>query len=361
MNKKNMMVRSVKIRNPINKGKLNNIKKFLVTYNGCVNYFIKRLWSEKTFSGRFLDKNYMENAKKHFPELTMRLIQCAGKEALQNIKSQRKKSKRQQTMPRFKKLIANLDSRFWEISTENNSFEWLHFQSGYSFNIPFKRNTLWCRWEEKGFRLSKSIRLKTEKNALYIEFFFEKEKPKLRTDGRVVGGDLGYVNLSTLSDGQQVGINMNKYIERFDKREKNTHIQAKQKAFEELKKIGFSNIKVLIIEELRNVKKGKRGMFPRTFNRRLSHWLYAKTIKWLEQHCEEQGIGIRYVSPYKTSQYCRFCGKWDKRNRKGEKFVCMHCGHTEHADINASKNLELLGLAGAYSLRSLPSNFIGGM
>lgn len=361
MNKKNMMVRSVKIRSPINKGKLNNIKKFLVTYNGCVNYFIKCLWSEKTFSGRFLDKNYMENAKKHFPELTMRLIQCAGKEALQNIKSQRKKSKRQQRIPRFKKLIANLDNRFWEISGENTSFEWLHFQSGYSFNIPFKRNIMWHRWEEKGFRLSKSIRLKTEKNVLYIEFFFEKNKPELRKKGKVVGLDSGYVNMATLSDGQQVGVNLNQFIRGFSKREKNTHIQTKQRAFMELKKIDFTNTRLMVLEKLRNVKKGKRGMFPRKHNRRLSHWLYAKTIKWLEQHCEEQGIGIKYVSPYKTSQFCRFCGKWDKRNRKGEEFFCVHCGHTEHADINASRNLELLGLAGVYSLRSLPSNFIGGV
>ena len=98
-------------------------------------------------------------------------------------------------------------------------------------------------------------------------------------------------------------------------------------------------------------------MFSRKHNKRLSHQLYAKTTQWLEQHCEELGVSIEYKSPYKTSQYCRLCGKWDKRNRKGEKFECVHCGHIENADYNASKNLELLGLARAYSLRSLPSSF----
>lgn len=349
------MIRSVRIRSPINKNKINNIKDFLVTYNNCVNYFIKRLWSEKTFYGRFLDKNHIVNAKEHFPQLTMRLIQCAGKEALQNVKSQKKKSKRQQTMPRFKKLTANLDSRFWEITDNKNSFEWLKIQSGFKFYIPFKKNMMWNKWESKGFELSKSIRLKIEKNMLYLEFFFEKNKPQLRKEGKIIGLDSGYVNLATLSDGQQVGVGMNKFIENFSKREKNTYTQTKQKVFEELKKIDYTNINLLILERLRDVKKNKRGMFPRKFNRRLSHWLYAKTTQWLEQHCEEMGVGIKYVSPYKTSQYCRLCGKWDRRNRKGEKFFCVHCGHTENADFNASRNLELLGLAGANSLRSLPS------
>ena len=38
------------------------------------------------------------------------------------------------------------------------------------------------------------------------------------------------------------------------------------------------------------------------------------------------------------------------------KFICVHCGHSDQADLNAAKNLEFLGLAGVYGLRSLPSS-----
>jgi IS605 OrfB family transposase len=135
---------------------------------------------------------------------------------------------------------------------------------------------------------------------LYVEFFFEKEKPGLRNKGEVVGLDLGYAKLASLSDGQQVGTGMNRFIENFDRREKNTYVQVKQRVFEELKKIDFSDVRLLVLEKLRDVKKDKRGMFPRGFNRRLSHWLYAETAQWLGNYCEEHGIRIFFVSPWKT-------------------------------------------------------------
>ena len=66
-------------------------------------------------------------------------------------------------------------------------------------------------------------------------------------------------------------------------------------------------------------------------------------------------LTIKFVSPYKTSQRCHRCGKIDSRNRKGERFRCVSCGHEDDADHNAALNLEYLGLAGVYSLRSLPN------
>ena len=70
-------------------------------------------------------------------------------------------------------------------------------------------------------------------------------------------------------------------------------------------------------------------------------------------------IELRRVSPWKTSQFCRFCGKWDRRSRGGKVFMCVHCGHTDDADMNGVQNIRLLGLAGVYSLRSLPNKFTG--
>jgi len=123
-----------------------------------------------------------------------------------------------------------------------------------------------------------------------------------------------------------------------------------------MKKLELNETKTLVIENLKRVKSKTRGMFSRAHNRRLSHWLYARVTKWLEQRCEEQGVRLVKVLPYKTSQFCRFCGNWDRRNRKGDKFSCVHCGHTDRADSNAAENLKLLGLAGVYSLRLLKTS-----
>src|SRR5262249_51882357 len=45
----------------------------------------------------------------------------------------------------------------------------------------------------------------------------------------------------------------------------------------------------------------------------------------------------------------------NSRNRRGEGFRCVGCGHEDDADHNAAMNLEYLGLAGVYSLRLLSS------
>lgn len=346
------MIRSVKIHSPLNKNKLQAVHKFLETYNNCVNYFIQRLWTEQRFTGFYLEKEYIKSARQRY-DLTARLIQCAGKQALEVVKSQIKKSERQ--MPRFKTLSATLDSRFWEIALQTNTFEWVKLQSSFKVYLPFKKTTVWQKWVDKGFTLAKSIRISIRRGKLFINFIFEKETPEIKPKGNTEGLDLGYVNLAVCSDGQVIAPQINQFIRTFQKREKHTHKQIEHKALQELKKLDLSNINKLVVESLKYVKHNKRGKFSREHNRRLSHWLYARVIKWLGQRCEEQGVRLESASPYKTSQFCRFCGKWDRRNRSGEKFKCVICGHEEHADSNGSQNLKLLGLAGVYSLRLLPT------
>jgi transposase len=96
-----------------------------------------------------------------------------------------------------------------------------------------------------------------------------------------------------------------------------------------------------------------RGKFPRKLNRLLSFWLYSRIIRQLKYRCEEKGIALEFKNPWKTSQRCTVCGNIDKRNRKSDKFLCLECGYETNADYNASKNLELLGLAEVYSLSLL--------
>lgn len=60
--------------------------------------------------------------------------------------------------------------------------------------------------------------------------------------------------------------------------------------------------------------------------------LAYKTIRY--------GSELMLVNPAYTSQTCSECGHVAKENRKTqEKFLCVSCGHTENADINAAKNI----------------------
>ena len=50
--------------------------------------------------------------------------------------------------------------------------------------------------------------------------------------------------------------------------------------------------------------------------------------------------------PAYTSQCCSQCGHVEKDNRKKQaEFVCLACGHSENADLNAAKNIRRAGIA----------------
>ncbi|UWU17970.1 transposase (plasmid) [Rhizobium sullae] len=50
------------------------------------------------------------------------------------------------------------------------------------------------------------------------------------------------------------------------------------------------------------------------------------------------------VDPRYTSVTCSKCGSRDKANRENQaKFLCLSCGHADHADVNAAVNILLAG------------------
>ena len=206
---------------------------------------------------------------------------------------------------------------------------------------------------EDGWALGKTVRLGWQKGRLFVEIMLEKLRPALKTVGAMVGMDSNYKHGLVFSDGQTMGDTAYETIQGFAKRQQHTHAHIKSMVGHALKQIDWSTIRVLCIENLKRVKQFRRGTFPRRFNRRLSHWLYNFLAEKLAHRCEEQGIRLERKNPWKTSQCCRFCQKWDRRNRRGDQFVCRTCGHTDHADLNAAHNLAFLGLAGVYGLRSL--------
>lgn len=55
--------------------------------------------------------------------------------------------------------------------------------------------------------------------------------------------------------------------------------------------------------------------------------------KWNERYFEK-------VKPSYTSQECNLCGHTSRQNRTTQSlFLCMNCGHSENADVNAAKNI----------------------
>ncbi|HJW58386.1 MAG TPA: transposase, partial [Actinomycetota bacterium] len=67
------------------------------------------------------------------------------------------------------------------------------------------------------------------------------------------------------------------------------------------------------------------------------------------------GSELRLVRPAFTSQTCSACGVRDPESRPGcgRMFACTACGHVEHADLNAARNIHDLAAGQAvHSTRS---------
>ena len=55
----------------------------------------------------------------------------------------------------------------------------------------------------------------------------------------------------------------------------------------------------------------------------------------------KKDILVAMVNPAYTSQNCSRCG--ERNPPKGKKYVCEHCGHTDHRDANAAFNIAKRG------------------
>jgi IS605 OrfB family transposase len=346
--------------NDLNPSKSMRLRASLLNYSNALNYVIHKIWPSKDFSSELLDKSFTDNIRERFG-VTARLAQCIAKQAKECVNSQRKKSRRMRRIPRFHHPTACLDSRFATIEVFEGSFDMcLKLSSGLpKIVVPFNRTKHTNKFMDDGWVLGKSIRLGYNENGLFLDLVFEKERPPKRTDGKVLGIDRGFNSMLYTSDDQQIGIELKPKIKSAGKRRKSYHHFIETEENRHLKQLMLDGVRTVVLEDLKYVKHKKRGKFSRSSNRLLSFWHYAKVGRRANRLCEEQGVSAELKDPWKTSQRCPSCGNIDRRNRSGERFKCRSCGHEDNADHVGALNLEALGLAGVYSLRSLPSGFLG--
>lgn len=196
---------------------------------------------------------------------------------------------------------------------------------------------------------------------------YRHELPKLREEGKIVGIDRGIYNPVYTSEGENYS--SKKIRAEIRKREYNRkRTQAKveasgsrsarrarkrqqRKAFrlsldtihKMTKKLAEDEaVKTYVLEDLTGLYQKKSS---KPFNRLKLIWAPAKFAEFLEYKCASNGIEVVYVDPAYTSQRCSECGFVNQDNRNSAVFRCLECGHCEHADFNASKNIRDLYLS----------------
>jgi putative transposase len=78
----------------------------------------------------------------------------------------------------------------------------------------------------------------------------------------------------------------------------------------------------------------KRGL-----NRQIRDQRWGMIRQMLAYKCLWYGSRLIVVPAAYTSQTCAVCGHVDAKNRSGDRFQCLACGHTDNADHNASVNI----------------------
>jgi len=251
--------------------------------------------------------------------------------------------------PIVKNLTINIDERIAQIRESDNSFDkWIEIRlpfivKGYKnkrirLYIPIREHKRSLQF--KDWKLLKTIKL----NKDWISLVFEKEEPKKRQEGKTIGIDIGYKNLIVTSEGQFIGKGFNSICKKIARKKRGS--KAYERALKERdnevnrlinKELDLSNVKILKVEALKNVKKDSK--FSKKFNNKLQYWVYRKILDKLERVCEQEAVQLFHIPPAYSSQTCPICQFRHKDNRKGEKFKCLNCGYEAHADYVGACNI----------------------
>jgi IS605 OrfB family transposase len=311
-------------------------------YKWLVNCFIGLLWNKIDYLGSFATKEETDSIETW---MTARMKQCAAKQAIPIIKSQRKKHRK--TMPVFKGDSIELDSRFVDIQEGENSFDiWLELSSignKIKILIPIKKHKHFNKFnDDPSWSMSKSVRLR---RSGYIDFFFFKKDVAPKSKGANVGVDIGINKMLTLSNGVVVGKDIKEKINEVNRKEQKS--KAWYRALDELhsyinqeiNRIDIYEIKTLVLEDLTGISHKTKNRVGKTTRRLIGHWNHKYIVDRIKNKCEVNRVGVVFVDPKYTSQTCRMCGHIDKGNRSGEMFKCKKCGFAGNADYLASLNI----------------------
>lgn len=369
------------------KGKRRQISEFLGEYAKLTQFYVDLIWDHYKIE---------ENVPNYIPKdltsqadtwLSARIRQCASKQASGIVKGTRDKQRRRAYVVnelkkkgqhgkarKLQKIInktivsppdlngkvnPQLDSRFIKIDLySGTSFDgWVTLGSiggKIKLSIPFKRHKHFNKLFEQG-ALKNSITLSKDQ----ITFAFEIEDPKEKTEGDILGVDIGQTSVVSTSSGHQSqsdkhGHTLKSICNKLARKKKSskafrcTQKHRKNHINEACNKIDLSNVKQINLEKIKHLRYKKKAT-----TRALGHWTYTEVFDKLCDLANRSGVLIKRVDPTYTSQRCSECGWVRKSNRKGESFSCGHCGCCYNADLNAARNiaLELPGISWKQRLR----------
>lgn len=344
-----------------NERKVVMLRTTLEEYGKVVNFFIKHFWPKPPHKAKLL-KPIID-----LPDtwLSARLRKVAAREAIDMMRSSVERDGKKAVQPIHKGKRMHVSSTIAELQPAKSASEfdaWLHLQSigdKVRVTLPVRFHKHFNELAERGKRLESYI-ITSE----YVQFAFEIETGPKRKRGEKLGLDTGIKVLASLSDGTQVGKDIEAHVERIkrckhgSKGQKRARRALKQRMDEVAKEVFtlLGPIMLLCVEKLSNLnyKSRVRRRLNKTMRKTIGSWAWRYWLDRVQRECEHRRSSFRSVPAYYTSQTCPSCGFVDRRNRNGRLFLCRECGCSGDADITAARNILSRYLTGPYGASFKP-------
>lgn len=339
--------------------KRRQIAALLEAHRAAVNFYIRSLWNEP---GR-LDQATLARLQR--TRLSERYKSQALKQAIEIVTSTRKAAQvtgRRASVPAFRGA-AILDAKFVSVEPGRGSFDLVVrlsvLNKGKRITIPTRGTAVLNQWLSRpGARLIQGCALTEDALMLWVEV--PDAPPK--EDGEIVGLDLGVSKLITLSDGQQprfFGMDFKRVRDKIRRRKPGSMRRRRALAERDqlihrvLNQLPWKELRVVGIEALHDMKRGKQKGRGKPFRKALAPWTYRRVLERLGHKAEENRVLLVAVPPAHTSRECPACGTVSNDNRRGEDFRCVGCGYTADADFVGATNVLARTLATLRSVESL--------
>ena len=341
-------------------------------YARAFNMSVECLINNNSTSKRFLHKVQYERIKEECPSLPTGLIQCARDVAVEavknwNVKRTKLKQKNPKKAERMKrpsmkeKCTMRYDVRTITLRGSQLTFSTCDKRVKTIISIPeffTERYSPSEGWKFKGANIGID-----RKRRVFVNLIYEcPDYDIVENDGKIVGLDRGVYNIVTTSEGVHYGAKDVRRVKR-----KYNHVRSvlqekgTRSARRRLKAISGcekrfvhdqnhciskklantdEDVSVYILENLSSMNMLRlKGKSNKTMRKWLSNWSYSDLEAKLSYKCQRNGIRVEFVDARYTSQKCSVCKTIDKASRKGNRYVCRHCGNNMHADVNAAINI----------------------
>ena len=292
--------------------------------------------------------------REKYPELPCSILQGirdVACEALSGVKLKRLPKSKQFSAIRYNKRVCNINLIKQSVTLASTKE-----RVKATFQIP-EYYQQYLTWELRTSTLSYN----KQQDTFYLHVTIHKQSPEPIGD-KVLGIDRGIVNIAVTSNNHFFNSKSVKNV-----RAKYAHLRTKlqtkgTKSAKKLlrkvsgkeqrfvtwvnhnisKEIAVMPYDIFAVEDLTSIRvqSRTRGI---EFTRKLNNWAFYELEEFLKYKAETLGKSVVTIDPRYTSQKCSVCGHIYRGNRKGHSFKCVKCGFQIHADLNAARNIAVLG------------------